>query len=600
MVSSWRRIRSVGALLVSAAVLFSSAWLMPSAALARNTVPSWVAAWALPVNNAYSNSLQNQTIRVIARVSFGGSQVRIRVSNIYGAQPLTLQDAHVGIAGSGAAVRAGTNVPLTFGGSSSVTVPVGASVMSDPAALNVTALQNVAISLYAPGSTGQGTGNGELATYYVAGGDHASDTSGGSFGSGSAGGYFATELDVYAPNDGLIVAFGDSITVGYAANDEGWPYWLASRLQQLAAQGGPQYSIVDMGISGNQVVTDKSPWGVSAEHRLQQDVLSQTGLKAVLMMEGINDIGKSATPETLIENGYQQIITRVRAADAGILLSPLTPAGDSTQAAFPPTYSSPAAVQERHDLNNWIRQTGGAYSAGFDFEPVVKDPNSPDHLAPAYNSGDNLHPNVAGQQAMANSVNLSAIESLIGGAGGSPSSGGGGGSGCTSPLGSGCLPGSGTGSASPSLSAPVVVAPTSNAGIPASAPKLSSLRIKLGSFSGQPAFRSGSLRERTARISYVDSEPASTLFIVMAPRAGVKRGGKCVAAGRPSTKGTACVRYVVIHRFRRTDHLGVNRVRLAAILGPMRLEPGGYRLVVLPSFHGTKGRSVTLSFRLLP
>ena len=233
-----------------------------------------------------------------------------------------------------------------------------------------------------------------------------------------------TGLDVYAPNDGLIVAFGDSITVGYAAGDEGWPYWLASRLQQVAAQGGPQLSIIDMGISGNQVTQDKSPFGESAEHRLQRDVLDQSGLKAVLMMEGINDIGKSAAPETTLESGLTQIVSRVRSAGAGILLSPLTPSGDVNQPAFPATYSSPAAVIERHDVNKWIRQSSGAYSSAFDLEPVVENPNDADELAPSYNSGDNLHPNVAGQQAMANGVDLADIEALVSGAGAAPSTGG--------------------------------------------------------------------------------------------------------------------------------------------------------------------------------
>ncbi len=348
--------RRLVAMLGSLACALAFACLATSPALGRSTTPSWVGAWGLPVNEADTSSFQNQTIRVVFRVSFGGTSVRIRLSNANGTQPLTLRDAHVGIAISGATVPAGRSVPLTFGGSSAVTVPVGATVMSDPADLQVSALQNVAVSLYAPSSTGQGTGDGELASYYTASGDHAADTSGASYSSSSPGGYFVTGLDVYAPNDGLIVAFGDSITVGYAANDEGWPYWLASRLAQLAAQGGPQLSIIDMGISGNQVTQDKSPFGVSAEHRLQRDVLDQTGVKAVLMMEGINDIGKSATPAPLLESGLSQIVQQVRSAHAGILLSPLTPAGDTSQPAFPPTYSSPAAVMERHDVNSWIRQ----------------------------------------------------------------------------------------------------------------------------------------------------------------------------------------------------------------------------------------------------
>jgi lysophospholipase L1-like esterase len=410
----------VAAPAVSLACILGFASAATSTALARSMSPSWVAAWGLPVDNFDTTSFQDQTIRVVLRASFGGSRVRIRLSNVNGTEPLTLQDAHIGIAGLSGDVQPGTNVPLTFRRSSAVTIPVGESVMSDPADLNVNALEHLAVSVYAPGSTGQGTGDGELANYYTAAGDHAGDSGGASFqaarpsvfGATSvvSGSYFVTGVDVYAPNDGLIVALGDSITVGAMAGNEGWPYWLAERLAQLAAQGGPRLSIIDMGISGNEVTQDTTINGVSAQHRLQRDVLDQTGLKEVLMMEGINDIGNiggtSPVPESTIEAGLSQIIQRVRNAGARILLSPMTPAGDVDGPAPYGLCSTPAGVQERHDVNDWIRRTSSAYLPQFDFEPVIEDPQFPNHLLLTYNSGDNLHPNVAGQQAMADSIDL--------------------------------------------------------------------------------------------------------------------------------------------------------------------------------------------------
>jgi lysophospholipase L1-like esterase len=408
----------LAALVVLVACILGFASAATSTALARSMSPSWVAAWGLPVDNFDTTSFEDQTIRVVLRASFGGSRVRIRLSNVNGTQPLTLQDAHIGIAAPSGDVQPGTNVPLAFRRSSAVTIPVGGSVLSDPAALNVDALEHLAVSVYAPGSTGQGTGNGELASYYTAAGDHAGDSSGASFeaappsvaGATStvSGSYFVTGVDVYAPNDGLIVALGDSITVGANAGNEGWPYWLAGRLAQLAAQGGPRLSIIDMGISGNEVTQDTTINGVSSQHRLQRDVLDQTGLKEVLMMEGINDIGNiggvSGVPEATIETGLTQIIQRVRSAGAGILLSPLTPAGDIDGPAPYGLCSTLAGVQERHDLNDWIRRTSGAYTLQFDFEPVIEDPQFPNHILLSYNSGDNLHPTIAGQQAMANSI----------------------------------------------------------------------------------------------------------------------------------------------------------------------------------------------------
>ena len=231
----------------------------------------------------------------------------------------------------------------------------------------------------------------------------------------------------------MIAGLGDSITVG--PGGKGWPYLLADRLRRWAASGGPCYSVTGVGIIGNAVTYDsKIPgfsFGLSAQRRLQQDVLGQTNLRAVLMMEGINDIGNagsaSPVPAEEIERGLRSIIQRVSADGAAILVSPLTPAGDLMQPAINPSanYSTPAGVRERHDLNAWIRRDSGAYSPRFDFEPVVSDPQAPDHLNPAYNGalldrtagvgpvGDNLHPNAAGQQAMTESIDLPTIEQLI-------------------------------------------------------------------------------------------------------------------------------------------------------------------------------------------
>ncbi len=341
--------------------------------------------------------------------------MRIRLSNADGTQPLTLRDAHIGVAGPSADLS-GTNVPLTFNGSSTVTIPVGRSVLSDPARLHVTALQPVAVSLYAPSSTGPGTGDGELNSYYTASGNHASDPSGSSFGPPDSGGFFVTAIDVYTPNSGLIVALGDSITVGYHARDQGWPYWLADRLARLAAHGGPAISVIDMGISGNEV-TGKL-LGVSAQARLQRDVLDQAGLKGVLMLEGINDIGagvdSAPLPASTIEAGLTAIVRRVRDAGARIFMSPLTPAGDAANpASFAGYYSTDAGIADRFDVNNWIRHTSTAYSPSFDFERVVENPLEPNVLLPGDDSGDHLHPNIAGQQAMAASIPLGLIEGLV-------------------------------------------------------------------------------------------------------------------------------------------------------------------------------------------
>jgi lysophospholipase L1-like esterase len=397
----------------------------------RATKPSWVGAYAQPVDNGGASSFEDQTIRNVVRVGFGGSRVRVRMSNANGTQPLTLRNVHVGLAGEGAAVS-GANRAVTFAGETSVTVPPGQSALSDGVPLEVPPSGALAVSLHVPAAV-EGTGGHGPAISYTASGDHAGDTDGGAFGASSTKGYFAMAVDVWAPNDGLIVGLGDSITAG--PGGVGWPVLLAERVRQWAATGGPCYSVTGVGIVGNAVTYDSRfpglSFGLSAQHRLQQDVLDQTNLAAVLMMEGINDIGNagstSPVPLEEIERGLGAIIERVRAEDAAILVSPLTPAGDLTQPAINPSlhYSTPSGVQERHDLNDWIRGESGAYSPAFDFEPVVADPQEPDHLNPDYNGalldrtaglgpvGDNLHPNAAGQQAMSDSIDLPTIDQLI-------------------------------------------------------------------------------------------------------------------------------------------------------------------------------------------
>lgn len=419
------------ALLAAAVTL---AGTQAAAATARSARPSWVAAWGLPVNGADTSTLQGETVRVIARPTIGGSRVRIRLSNASGSAPITLGDARVGVAGDGAAIS-GANVPVSFHGSPSVTIAPGQEVMSDPARLTITALSDLAVTVYVQSNPAGGTGDNELSSYYVAAGDRSSDTAGTGFGPSSMGGYYVTGIDTYTPNDGAIVALGDSITAGYAppttmppVDDEGWPYWLANRLVAAADEGGPRVSVIDMGISGNQVTRNTARYGASAESRLRRDVLDQTGLSGVLTMEGINDIGDSggspdgvsggtdSVPAPALEAGLASIVQRVHRARAWIVMSPLTPAGDPLAPAslYGPEYSSPSGVQERHDVNQWIRGRSRAYVGEFDFDRVLPDPSFPNHILAQYNSGDNLHPNLAGQQAMAASVGLRTLEWLGG------------------------------------------------------------------------------------------------------------------------------------------------------------------------------------------
>lgn len=380
--------------------------------------PSWVAAWALPVNNTNAG-YNDQTVRVVVPPGFGGDRVRVGLSNALGTEPLTVRGAHVGVAATGAAVEPGTQRPLTFAGGSTVTIAPEGSALSDPVGLRVEAFEPLAVSFYAPAPTGPASGHGALATTFVADGDHAADESADAFGSGANGSRIVTGVDVFAPNDGAIAAFGDSITEGFGTGGVqeaggGNPYTetLAQRLVEQA--GGPRVSLVNLGISGNRITGDGT--GPSAVKRLRRDVLDQSGLAGVLMMEGINDIGPGggSTPPAVdaFVAAYTDIIGRVRAADAAMWLSPLTPAGDLERPTPFGHSSTPERIERRHEVNDWIRRRSGVYDPRADFEQAVKDPQKPNWIALPFDFGDNLHPNSEGAMAMAESIDLAIFDRL--------------------------------------------------------------------------------------------------------------------------------------------------------------------------------------------
>ena len=383
--------------------------------------PSWVASWALPVSTTY-DGYADQTLRVVLSPNFAGDRVRIRLSNALGEQPVTLANAHVGTAADGAAVVPGSNTPLTFGGSATVTIPAGESVLSDPANLRVEAFENIAVSVYAPEETGPASGHDQLAMLHTAAGDQTTDEEGSAFGAAAFGSHFLTAVDVFAPNDGVIVALGDSITEGtsrermVSGEEAPWTDTFAQRLHDVTAAGGPRMSVVNVGIGGNRVLEDGS--GPAAVNRLDRDVLAQSGLAGVIMMEGINDLApllsSEATPPSLdaMAAGYSDIAQRVQAAGAGMWLSPLTPGGD-LERPTPYTHSmTPEHVQRRHEVNRWIRGQSGVYDGRVDFESVVFDPQEPNWIRADYDTGDNLHPNNAGLAAMGASIDLTVLDEL--------------------------------------------------------------------------------------------------------------------------------------------------------------------------------------------
>ncbi|MBV9336172.1 MAG: hypothetical protein JO243_09790 [Solirubrobacterales bacterium] len=369
------------------------------------------------------SGFDSQTVRNIVFTSVGGDVLRIHVSNTFGTQPLVVGSTRVGVELVGAQLVPGTIRNVTFDGRRAVTIPAGAEVTSDPVRLSVHPLEDLAISLYLPTPTGPTTYHfASQQTNYVASGDQTAQADSASYSvlastpPGGSSWFYISDVDVRPSrsSERTVVAFGDSITDGWQsqvnANDR-WPSLLAKRL--VAAFGELAPGTVDEGIGGNRVLNDSPCFGQSALTRFDRDVLSVPDVREVILLEGINDIGFSQTPNTgcsvpntnvsagQIINGYQQLIARAHARGLKIFGGTLVPFKGAS-------YWSPAAEAKREAVNNWIR-TSRSFDGVIDFAKATEDAYDPQYLNPAYNSGDNLHPNDAGYQAMANAINLSML-----------------------------------------------------------------------------------------------------------------------------------------------------------------------------------------------
>jgi lysophospholipase L1-like esterase len=281
-------------------------------------------------------------------------------------------------------------------------------MLSDPVDLDVPKLADIAVSVYVPGDTGPASNHAlGLHTTYVAEGDVAGAADMGDLSWMSQSWYWLSNIDVMTPPDGAaIVAFGDSITDGAtstANTDRSWPSVLAQRLAANPATAN--IAVVNEGISGNQVLADGA--GVSALARFDRDVLSIAGVKWVMIMEGINDIGigsRQGAPAGAISadaliNGLRQMIERAHTHGIKVIGCTLTP----YQGAG---YASEAGEVIREAENQFIR-TSGAFDAVVDFDKVTGDPANPKQFLAGYNLTDHLHPNDAGYKAMADSIDLS-------------------------------------------------------------------------------------------------------------------------------------------------------------------------------------------------
>ena len=351
---------------------------------------------------------QDQTLREIVYPHFSGSTVRIRLANTYSDQPLMVGAAHLALQSVNASIVGGSDRQLTFSGQTSFAVPPEAEVYSDPVSLAVEPSHNLAISLYLPGPSGPITWHSTgRQTLYVAAADQTADGSGGAFEArANLPSWYAVDgVEVLAtsPDQAAIVTFGDSITDGTASTQDAnnrWPDFLARR---LAARPGNLLSVVDEGIAGNRVLSD-TPTYLNALARLDRDVLSQAGVKYVTLLEGINDIGQTclgnadASADQII-GGYRQIISQVHQKGLKIFGATMTPFKGAP-------YYCDEGEAKRGTVNEWIR-TSGEFDGVLDFDQATRDPADVLAYRPDFDSGDHLHPNDLGYQAMANAIDLS-------------------------------------------------------------------------------------------------------------------------------------------------------------------------------------------------
>ncbi|HZT30718.1 MAG TPA: SGNH/GDSL hydrolase family protein [Bryobacteraceae bacterium] len=387
----------------------------------------WVATWGaspapqLPDEaqmRAAKLEFQNQTVREIVHTSIGGNTVRVRLSNAYGKQPVEIGAAHIAVRAKGSVIAPGSDRTLIFGGRTAITIPAGAPVLSDPVELDVPSAGELAISLFLPKATaGSGIHYAALQTSYLGQGDltGASEIPDAAT---ITSWVFLTGVEVLAPESvSAVVAFGDSITDGARSTVDAnrrWPDILAARL--LARRGGRQVAVLDEGIGGNRILHDAASnlrFGVNALARFDRDVLAQPGVRYVIVLEGINDLGHpgSSAPESEtvsaedIIAGLKQMIARAHEKGLKIFGGTLTPFEGTP---FPGYFTSEKETR-RKTVNQWIR-TSRAFDGVIDFEKAVRDPSHPDRMLPAYDGGDHLHPGDAGYKAMGEAVDLALFQ----------------------------------------------------------------------------------------------------------------------------------------------------------------------------------------------
>ncbi|MET7451467.1 SGNH/GDSL hydrolase family protein [Streptomyces sp. NPDC005574] len=363
----------------------------------------WTGTWATAPSEHYEVSgMSEVTVRMPVRTSVGGSRVRVRLSNAYAGDPVTIGHATVGLRGGGSTVE--RPYELRFGGKRQVTVPAGGQAVSDPVRFPLPARADLVVSLYLSGQVTHITDHwwAQQTVYWTdyGAGDHAADTGGDAFTWTTTSWPFLSGVDVTAPPAAAVVALGDSITDGsYSTADTNrrWPDLLSARLNACRPGAG----VLNAGITSNRI-TAGSETNPSALDRLERDALSQPGARTLLLFEGINDLGGAGAEQIIA--GMRTIADRAHQRGMRVVGATITPYKDFTWGGW-----TEEREARRQHVNAFVRDSGGVFDDYADFDRAVRDPADPQRLGPAYDSGDHLHPNDAGMRAFADSVDLTSL-----------------------------------------------------------------------------------------------------------------------------------------------------------------------------------------------
>jgi lysophospholipase L1-like esterase len=400
-------------------------WLLLVApGLVGASTNTWIATWAASPQAKGPNPREalvnndNQTVRERVRVSIGGNQIRLRLSNEFGSSPLIIGSATVAVPLDASSVKQESIRNVTFEEQKSVTIPAGAPVLSDPVMFPVTSGAEISVSIYFPRRL-------TTPTLHAFAFKHAVVSQHGDFthaekieaAAASTASISVTAILIPAePPEHLVVAFGDSITDGDGSTvdaDNNWPGNLVRRAARTS--NNSPLAVVNEGIVGNRLLRDGDIFGVSALARFDRDVLALPGVSHVVLLEGINDIcfpGAKMEGQYLADPGetrsaqditdaYRQLISRAHARGVKVIGATLTPCEGVDISG----YYSEVKEATRQAVNKWIR-TSGAFDGVIDFDAVVRDPKHPSRLVPRFASKDHLHPNDEGYKAMADSIEL--------------------------------------------------------------------------------------------------------------------------------------------------------------------------------------------------